>query len=118
MTGTALWATVLVASFGVGLVVTVTALRIRAARAQDQMTAQLAAGAISWGAQARESLSSRRWGFSGRLTLTPDGVLTFVPDSSSVKRGAREESWPVQGARISLGPRKRDALSGQVPQSG
>lgn len=108
MTGTGLWATVLIACFVLGMVLTGMVLRFRATKAELQMTALLANGAISWGAQVREMRPGRRWGVSGSLTISEAGVVTLKPDIPSARRGALQENWRFDAGRITVGPRKRD----------
>jgi hypothetical protein len=92
----------------IGLGGTILYVRYRAANLGRELAAEVATGQAVWAAQVREMLSGGSWGVSGTLLVRPDAGVELSPDSSSLRRGAKAQSWDAGQARIALTRRRRD----------
>lgn len=101
------WSLVLLASLVFGLVGSVLAVRVAAARIASGLRGAVAASEIVWGVQARERIGGG-WGFAGRLVLNDRDELRFDPFPADRKRGAVSEVWSPGSARVAFGDLRPD----------
>ena len=101
------WGLVLLSGFIIGMVVTGGALVAKVAREARRAETRVCSGDIDWWSHVRERRSIG-WGLSGELYLNTDDQLVLLPDSASLRRGARPQTWPIDQIYLSFGPRKRD----------
>lgn len=110
------WGLTLAAGLIAGAVGTFGALRIIGRRTVRGLKRRVSSREIVWGCHAREHRYARAHPFSGVLIVGEDGMLRFEPDAYSVKHGATQRTWRLQGNHLSLGRRWPD-ISGYWRQA-